>query len=99
MFRRLKLPLFALILAAGCAASQSARRSDIQVSDAWINTRAENEVAAQVGRSDAVGVSTQDGVVFLDGHVTSVDRAERIERTVADIRGVREVKNNLVIRP
>lgn len=84
---------------AACGTSAGARRGDVAVSDAWINTRAENELSPQFARGEAVTVSTQNGVVFLDGHVSSVERAERYEKIVTDIRGVREVKNNLVIKP
>lgn len=94
----LRSMLFAVLLAA-CGTSAGARRGDVKVSDAWINTRAENELTPQYDRKDAVNVSTQNGVVFLDGHVTSVERAERYEKIVSQIRGVREVKNNLVVKP
>lgn len=95
----LRFLLLSLVLAAGCGTTSSATRGDVGVSDAWINTRAENELTPQFARNDAVTVSTQNGVVFLDGHVTSVERAERYEKIVTQIRGVREVKNNLVVKP
>jgi osmotically-inducible protein OsmY len=37
-------------------------------------------------------------VIFLDGHVGSIERAEQIEQAVTEIRGVREVRNNLVVK-
>lgn len=95
----LRSVLVFLTLAAGCGTSAGAKRGDVAVSDAWINTRAENELTPQFARNEAVTVSTQNGVVFLDGHVTSVERAERYEKIVTEIRGVREVKNNLVVKP
>lgn len=91
--------IFAVLLAAGCASAQSSRRGDVQVSDAWINTRAENEITPIITPKENVTVSTQNGVVFLDGHVENIERAERIEQVASNIRGVREVKNNLVIKP
>jgi osmotically-inducible protein OsmY len=83
---------------AGCASSGGSRRGDLQVSDSWINTRAENEVQPMLGGAEKVSVSTQNGVIFLDGHVGSIERAEQIEQAVTEIRGVREVRNNLVVK-
>ena len=84
---------------AACATGGSARNDKLKVSDAWINTRAENEVKPIIGEKEQVRVTTQSGVVYLEGNVTEVRRAEEIEQKVSDIRGVREVKNNLTVKP
>lgn len=89
----------AMVGLAGCASSSGARGGNgVEVSDSWINTRAENEVQPMVTRSEKVAISTQNGVVFLDGHVGSIERIEEIESAVTNIRGVREVRNNLVVK-
>lgn len=84
---------------AACATAGSARNGDLKVSDSWINTRAENEVKPVVREKEQVTVTTQNGVVFLDGYVSEIAHAEEIEQKVSDIRGVREVKNNLAVKP
>jgi prepilin-type processing-associated H-X9-DG protein len=86
-------------LLGACASGAGVRTHDVAVSDAWINTRAENEITPLVTPKESVSISTQNGVVFLDGHVASPDRAEHLEQVATNIRGVREVKNNLVIKP
>lgn len=99
MSAKLVRVVLCLFVLAGCSAGEASRRKDVGVSDAWINTRAENELTPLVTKSESVSISTQNGVVFLDGHVASPERAERLEQVATNIRGVREVKNNLVIRP
>jgi osmotically-inducible protein OsmY len=86
-------------LSVACATAGSSRKGNLKVSDSWINTRAENEVKPVVSEKEQVSVTTQNGVVYLEGHVKDVQRAEELEQKVSDIRGVREVKNNLTVKP
>lgn len=62
-----------------------------RTSDAWITTKVKTWL---LGRSDTEGgrvkVVTEDGVVFLMGMVT-LEEAERISSTAADIDGVQRV--------
>ena len=88
----------ALLLLAACTTTQP-RQTDLEVSDSWINTRVQNEIGQLIDERSQVQVRTEDGVVFLDGHVRSISEVERIEATTSRVRGVREVKNSLVVRP
>ncbi len=96
--RRAFLALCTCALLAACSGGSAARSGDVQVSDAWINTRAENEITPMLSREELVKVETRNGVVFLGGNVRSAKQAEQIERSVSGIRGVREVKNELKVR-
>ncbi len=85
-------------LAVGCATS-SGSKGNLQVSDSWITTRAENEVKELGSTGQTVRVKSVDGVIYLEGQVKSIAEAEKLEEKVSSIRGVREVRNNLVVRP
>lgn len=45
-----------------------------------------------------IEVTSEDGVVTLEGEIESVEMRELAERLAADTNGVREVRNNLHIR-
>ena len=90
---------FGFVIAFSACATTGSVRSNLQVSDAWINTRAENEIQQLTGPDDHVAVHTQKGVVYLDGTVRTVAKAESIEQRVTAVQGVREVKNNLRVTP
>ena len=85
-----------VFVVAACASAPAAR-DDLEVSDAWITTRAENEIQTVVEPEDRVMVQTENGVVELSGVVQSVRSAEEIERRVTGIRGVRDVRNRLEV--
>lgn len=88
-----------VLIAAACASGSSARREPLTVSDGWIKTRAENEIEALLGKDADVRVRAKAGIVFLEGTVRDIADAERIEERVTEIRGVREVKNELRVKP
>jgi osmotically-inducible protein OsmY len=50
-------------------------------------------------RAEHVGVSVDDGVVTLQGFVTTLREKYLAERTVCDMRGVRAVANDIAVAP
>lgn len=50
-------------------------------------------------RSFKVSVETKDGVVILSGFVDDEATKKRAERIAASVKGVKSVKNGLVIKP
>lgn len=87
------------LLLVACVSSRGVKRDSLRVSDAWITTRAENEIEALLGKDADVKVRTKNGVVFLEGTVREVADAERVEAKVTQIRGVREIQNDLRVKP
>ena len=87
-----------LLLFTACTTTP-AQRGDLEVSDSWINTRVQNEISELVDDRSRVDIRTEQGVVFLEGSVRTIEQVESIEEVTSQVRGVREVKNNLVVRP
>jgi hyperosmotically inducible protein len=48
---------------------------------------------------DSVSLSVNDGVVTLSGSVLRPNRKSEIESSIADVRGVRDIKNEITVQP
>jgi hyperosmotically inducible protein len=48
---------------------------------------------------DSVNLAVNDGVVTLSGSVQRPNRKSEIEASIADVRGVREIKNEITVQP
>ena len=71
-----------------------------RASDSWITTQAKVRLLAQPGISPlTLSVDTRGGVVTLFGRVPSEEQKGAAEREVADLRGVRGVRNELQVIP
>jgi hyperosmotically inducible protein len=83
--------------AAGAAfAGDNAMKSDQPVTDTTITTKVKAELAKdKATKAKDIHVTTKDGVVMLDGAVTSVAEKEKAETDAKSIKGVVSVQNNL----
>src|SRR5438874_4595018 len=96
MFKRISLFGVSVILSASVALAGPHDRKDLQVF---------NDVAASVNRYahftifDDVNASIKEGVVTLTGRVTMPYKRDDIMKRVADIDGVREVRDNIEVLP
>jgi hyperosmotically inducible protein len=83
--------------AAGAAfAGDNAMKSDQPVTDTTITTKVKAELAKdKATKAKDIHVTTKDGVVILDGAVTSVAEKEKAETDAKSIKGVVSVQNNL----
>jgi osmotically-inducible protein OsmY len=85
-----------IFMMGGVAFADAGQRKDLQVS---------NGVATAVTRYtqftifDNVDVAVKDGVVTLTGDVTMPYKREEIEKRVARVDGVREVRNQIKVLP
>lgn len=69
------------------------------VSDAWISTKVRTILGfSSEFPGSTVSVNTEKGKVVLEGKVRSAEQKQQIEEQVAQVVGVHEVENKLVIR-
>ncbi len=98
--------LAALVLAgllvgpmAGCTSTPTSESTGEYIDDAAISTKVRAEL---IGDKDLnvfkIDVTTFKGVVQLSGFVNSASIKERAGTVAAGVQGVKEVRNNLVIK-
>ena len=102
----LRTPLAALVAAAalaitsGCAVHRGQESVGAYVDDAAISTTVK---AKMVENKDvdaaAIKVDTLNGEVMLSGFAKSANEKSTAERIAMDVKGVKAVKNQIVIRP
>jgi len=68
------------------------------VPDPQVHSRAKAAVAA-VPEFKGVTVATTNGVVHLSGTVASVEHKKKAEEVARKVEGVRNVQNNLTVKP
>jgi len=96
VFRKIVPFVAGLALSASIAAAATGERKDLQVF---------NDVVKTVNRYtrftifDDVSASVRDGVVTLTGRVTMPYKRDDIVNRVADVDGVREVRDNIGVLP
>ena len=106
---RAVLPLRALALAAACALSLvatgcSVMRGQTTVGSYIDDTTITTAIKARLLEDKTTGgmsinVDTLNGVVALSGFATSATEKERAGAIAREARGVKEVRNNLIVRP
>src|SRR5262245_11136388 len=85
-----------LLLAANVAAASADDRKNLQIF---------NDVSKSVTRYpqfsifDDVNATVKDGVVTLTGEVTMPYKRDEIEKRVANIEGVREIRSKITVLP
>jgi len=95
----LALCVIALLAMWGCAGSQTQTSTGEYVDDSVISTRAKTALLADDEVSGTeVQIETFKGVVQLSGFVDTQAQAQKAEQIVRNIDGVREVKNDIVVK-
>ena len=96
MFRTIFMFSAAAMLSAQLASADTTDRKDLQVF---------NDVARSVNRYahftifDDVNANVKDGVVTMTGRVTMPYKRDDLVKRVADVDGVREVRDNIEVLP
>jgi len=95
--------LFLLIVfaaALGCAASSTRESTGEYLDDSVITAKVKALLAKDlVLKSFAISVETFRGVVILSGFVDSNDQIDRAVQIARGVKGVREVRSQLVLKP
>lgn len=97
---RLSMILLAAFLAA-CAPRQTARGTGEFVDDATLTARVKTELTRTQGLGEALAINVDSyrGVVSLAGFVDNEAQARAAVNAARNVSGVREVKNNLQVKP
>jgi hyperosmotically inducible protein len=90
----------ALLSAAGCAVSRDQSTVGEYVDDAKITTSVKAKFVEdkQVAAS-SIKVETLNGTVQLSGFAKSQDERDQAEAIASKVRGVKQVKNDILVRP
>ena len=92
----------ALVVAVLLAACQSMTGDTLgeHIDDTGITTAVKSKLAAEkISTVTRIDVDTNRGVVALNGTVKTVDERLRAEQIARQVKGVRDVVNNLRIQP
>ncbi|HTH45846.1 MAG TPA: BON domain-containing protein [Oxalicibacterium sp.] len=95
------LTLAFAVLTAACSSTPTSRGTGQVFDDATITTKVKTQIAHDdgVGRAAAINVDTYRGVVSLAGFVDNSKQADAAAKAARSVEGVKEVKNNLQIKP
>jgi len=86
--------------AAGCASnSRGVESTGEVVSDSWITTKVKSDMAVEKDVSAThISVKTYEGVVTLSGTADSKEEADNAVTIARNIKGVKSVVNNIVVK-
>lgn len=89
----------ALTLSA-CSVMRDQETMKEYTSDAAITTSVKSKMAIDSTVSaSAIGVETLDGIVQLSGFAKSAEEKTRAETLAGQAKGVKSVRNNIIVRP
>jgi osmotically-inducible protein OsmY len=87
-----------LALATGGAFANEEDKSAQPMSDTMITTKVKAELAKDRDtKAKDIHVETRNGVVHLNGAVSSMAEKDKAEQDVRAVKGVRDVSNNLKV--
>lgn len=90
----------ALIMSSGCAVTRDQETAGAYIDDAKITTVVKSKFAdSNSVPGTAVSVETLNGTVALSGFVKSEAQKNAAETIAVGVKGVKSVKNGLVVRP
>jgi len=88
-----------VLLMSGCAPMQGRESAGEYVDDATVSTKVRTQlVSNQSLKGLDIHVETMQDVVQLSGFVDSPDQKAQAEQIARGVKGVRDVRNNIVLR-
>lgn len=88
-----------VLLMSGCAPIQGRESAGEYVDDATVSTKVRAQlVGAQSLKGLDIHVETMQDVVQLSGFVDSPEQKAQAEQIARSVKGVRDVRNNIVLR-
>ena len=89
-----------LLAASGCAVSRGQQSMGAYVDDAGITTSVKAKLFEdKTVAGSSIGVETLNGTVMLSGFAKSAAERSTAESLARSVHGVKEVKNQIVVRP
>ena len=101
LYRMVKVSVCIGIISAflGCATTQKSESTGQYVDDTTITTKVKADIFSEPGLSTLqITVTTYKGVVQLSGFVDSAQNAKKAGEIARKVKGVAEVKNDLVVK-
>lgn len=90
----------ALLSATGCAVTRNQQSAGAFVDDSVITTQIKSRMLADPNvAGTSISVETLNGTVVLSGFAKSSMERSTAEKIARDVNGVRQVKNDVVVRP
>jgi hyperosmotically inducible periplasmic protein len=95
------LAAIAGVLLSACAGSSTQRSTGEYTDDAALTAKVKSAIATDVGArtAAAINIETYRGVVQLTGFVADAEQAQRAASAAKKVEGVREVKNDVRVKP
>lgn len=99
-FLLLSVALFLVAALAGCAVKRGQSTVGEYIDDSIITTQVKARyVQAKSVDATSIRVETLDGTVMLSGFAKSQTEKDAAEDIAAGVKGVKQVKNQLIVRP
>ena len=96
---RLMLAFGLFLMLAGCASPQKPETAGQYLDDSVITTKVKSAILGDPAlKVTQMSVETYQGKVQLSGFVDSPQNAKRAGEVAENIEGVKEVKNNLIVK-
>jgi hyperosmotically inducible periplasmic protein len=96
-FKRLTLAVAFLLLIAGCQA-MTGETAGQNIDDSTLTTSVKTSLAGErLNTLTRVGVETNNGIVYLTGEVETAAEKSRAGTVAAQVKGVKQVVNNLQV--
>ncbi|MBE0595715.1 MAG: BON domain-containing protein [Desulfuromonadales bacterium] len=93
------IALILLVVFSACGGTETRRSAGTYIDDKTISTQVNAALARDpVAKATQVQVQTYEGVVQLSGFVDSQENKQRSEELAREVNGVRDVRNNIVVR-
>jgi osmotically-inducible protein OsmY len=89
----------AVLAVVACAGTATSRSTGTYIDDKTITTQVVAKLAADpVTKATQIQVETYNGVVQLSGFVETKESIPKAEGIARSVEGVKDVKNNLILR-
>jgi hyperosmotically inducible periplasmic protein len=90
----------ALVVTSGCAVSRGQETTGAYIDDATITTKVKAEMVEDRNvDAAAIKVETLNGTVMLSGFAKSTLEKDTAQNLAMKVKGVKEVKNEIAVRP
>jgi osmotically-inducible protein OsmY len=94
------LSLVSVGLISGCAVARNQETMGAYVDDATITTAVKaKQVEDKTVAASSISVETLNGTVQLSGFARSAAEKAQAENLARSVKGVRDVRNNIIVRP
>lgn len=91
--------MLSMMFMVACASAENKESTGEFIDDTVITTKVKAALLDQVGlKSSEINVETFKGTVQLSGFVTSQDRIDKAIEITRSVKGVKSIKNNMLMK-